>query len=308
MKSHRPLLAIALRAGAMVLLSTMLMLVKYAGQLGVSVPEILFWRMLITLPVLLIRLGTRGQLGRLATRRIGTHARRAALGMVALFCNITAALLLPLAEATTFSFTTPLFVVLITGLFLQEKVGPWRWAAVVLGFVGVLIIAQPGAAPVSMLGVAAGLGAGILVALVSFQVSDLARTEDATTCVFWFAFFGALFASVLMPAYHGNHSLAAWGVILAIGLTGTLAQLLLTAALRYGQVATVVVMDYTSLIWATLYGWLIWGHFPSHATWLGAPAIVAAGLVITWREHVRSRHVSPTSALSEAGPDDQRET
>lgn len=303
-KTDRPLLAIALRIGAMLLISTMLMLVKYAGEQGVSVPEILFWRMEMTLPIVLVWLGARGQLRRLATRRSASHARRSAMGMAALFCNVAAAMLLPLAEATTLGFTTPLFAVIITAVVMRQHVGPWRWTAVVLGFIGVLIIAQPGHAPVSLAGVAAGLGAGILVAMVSFQIRDLARTEEPISCVFWFAFYGTLIASVLMPAYYRDHDPHVWALLMAIGVSGTLAQLFITASLRHGQVATVVVMDYTSLVWSTLYGWAIWNDLPSGATWLGAPVIIAAGLIITWREHYLSRQVVPTSALGEVGVDE----
>lgn len=117
------------------------------------------------------------------------------------------------------------------------------------------------------------------------------------TCVFWFAFFGAAISSMLLPFYARPHDWHAWLILGAIGVVGALVQYLLTSALRFGQVATVVVMDYTALIWATLYGWGIWDTLPPHTTWLGAPLIIAAGLIITWREHYLSRRISPTSAL-----------
>lgn len=291
------MLALAYRAIAMGLLATMMMLVKLSGDAGVSAPEMLFWRMAVTLPLLGAWLAATGQLGVLRTRRMASHAMRSATGMAALACNVAAAMILPLAEATTFGFTTPLFAVIVTALFLRDKVGRWRWTAVVLGFAGVLIIAQPGHAPVPLAGVAAGLGAGFLVAVVSFQIRDLARTEHAIACVFWFAVWGVAMMALLMPVYAAPHPLHVWLLLGAIGLCGTFAQLFIVGALRFGQVATVVVMDYTSLVWATLYGWLIWNHVPSSATWLGAPAIIGAGLVITWREHFLARRVSPTSAM-----------
>jgi len=298
-RADRPLLAIGLRAGAMVLLSTMFMLVKYVGERGVSATEVMFWRQAVSVPLILLALGATGKLALLRTRRSASHARRAATGMAGLFCNVSAAMLLPLAEATTLGFTTPLFAVLIAALVFRHQVGPWRWTAVVLGFVGVLIIAQPGHVPVSYWGVAAGLGAGLLVAFVSFQIRDLARTEAPICCVFWFAFYGALMMSILMPTTMKSHDAVEWALLIAIGTSGTLAQLLITAALRYGPVATVVVMDYTALVWATLYGALIWDRLPPAATWLGAPAIIAAGMIITWREHRLAHAPPPASALEE---------
>lgn len=298
-RTERPLLAIGLRLCAMALLSTMFMLVKVAGNHGVAAPEVMFWRQAVTLPLLFGYLAATGGLGHLRTNRMASHAKRAATGTAGLLCNVTAAMLLPLAEATTLGFTTPLFAVIITALVLRQHVGPWRWTAVALGFVGVLIIAQPGHAPVSPIGLAAGLGAGILVATVSFQIRDLARTEHPISVVFWFAFYGALMTAILLPVTMTRHDGFTWMILLLIGLTGTFAQLLITASLRHGQVATVVVMDYSSLVWATFFGWAIWDNLPSAATWLGAPAIIAAGLIITWREHYLSRQISPASSLED---------
>lgn len=283
----------------MLLLSTMFMLVKLAGESGVSAPEVMFWRQAVTIPTLLLGLALTGNLGLLRTRRMASHARRAATGTFGLLCNVSAAMLLPLAEATTLGFTTPLFAVLITAVVLREHVGRWRWTAVGLGFAGVVIVAQPGHAPVDPLGVAAGLGAGLIVAAVSFQIRDLSRTEAPVTCVFWFALYGAAFTAILMPVYAAPHDAWQWLILLLIGLSGTGAQLLITLALRHAAVATVIVMDYTALVWSTLYGWLIWDHLPPAVTWMGAPLIVAAGSIITWREHHLARAISPATALEE---------
>ncbi len=291
------MLAIGLRALAMVMLSTMFMLVKLVGDHGVSIAELLFWRQAMSVPMIFGWLLATGNLGVLATRRMASHAGRAATGTLGLLCNVSAAMLLPLPIQTTLSFTTPLFAVLITALILRGPVGIWRWTAVILGFAGVLVVANPGSNHIPPLGLLVGLGAGGVVATVSFQIRDLARTEAPIACVFWFAVYGSLFATVLLPFYAQPHSLEAWLILVAIGFTGTFAQFLITASLRHGQVATVVIIDYTALVWATLYGWLIWDELPLHSIWLGAPLIIAAGLIITWREHYLSRHISPTSAF-----------
>lgn len=291
----------------MAMLSTMFMLVKLAGQHGVSLPELIFWRQAMSVPIIFGWLVATRNLGVLRTRRMGSHAMRATTGTAGLCCNLGAATLLPLPEATTLGFTTPLFAVIITALVLRDKVGIWRWMAVMIGFAGVLIVAQPGGQPIPPLGLAAGLGAGVIVSIVSFQIRDLARTEAPITCVFWFAFYGAAIASIILPVYARPHDMSVWLILVAVGFAGTLAQFLITAALRYGQVATVVVMDYTALIWATLYGWGIWDSLPPHTTWLGAPLIIAAGLIITWREQYLSRRISPTSALDAGAIEEMRD-
>lgn len=293
----RPLRALVLRVGAMVMLSSMFMLMKVAGQRGVSVPELIFWRQAMSVPMIFGWLVATGSLRQLTRQRMGHHALRAATGTVGLCCNVGAVTLLPLPEATTLGFSSPLFAVIITALVLRDKVGVWRWTAVVLGFIGVLVVAQPSGQSAPPLGIAAGLGAGVIVATVSFQIRALAKTDPPLICVFWFAFYGALFTAFLLPLYAQPHALSEWLLIVGIALTGTGAQFLMAAALRYGQVASVVVMDYTSLIWATLYGWGVWNTLPPQTTWLGAPLIIAAGLIITWRERHLSRPVSPTSAI-----------
>ena len=288
--SQRPLLALGLRVAAAMVFATLLALVKLSSESGVALPEIMFWRQAVVLPVLLGWLAATGGLHRLKTRRIGAHAGRAGIGMFSMIFNFGAPILLPLAESTTLGFTTPLFAVLIAGIILRQHVGPWRWTAVALGFAGVLIIAQPGGGePISHLGAASGLIAALFVAVINFQIRDLGRTEEPITTVFWFAAFGTPMAALALPFFITPHDGYQWLLLIGIGLCGTLGQLLLTASLRYGAVASIVTMDYTALVWATLYGWLVWDRLPTASTWFGAPLIVAAGIVIAWREHRLSR-------------------
>lgn len=275
----------------------MAMLIKLAGDSGIALPEIMFWRQFITVPLILAYLVLRGELVRLKTDIPGTHAMRSVVGMVGMVCNFLAVLLLPLAESITLSFTVPLFVVVIAALVLREFIGPWRWTAVVLGFAGVLVIAQPGGGQIPLLGGLIALAAALMTALVTFLIRDMGRTEEPLRIVFYFALFGAAMMLVLLPFYATAHSPGQWLLLLGIGLAGLGGQLGLTASLRHGAIASVAVMDYTALIWATLYGWMIWDHLPPATTWLGAPLIIAAGATIAWREHRLNRKPSPLTAL-----------
>lgn len=279
------------------LFATLLTLVKLAGESGVALPEIMFWRQAVAVPLILLFLWRRDELRRLRTDRLWSHARRAGIGMFNMVFNFGAAILLPLAVSTTLGFTTPLFAVLLAALVLREHVGLWRWTAVVLGFAGVLVIAQPGGEPISAMGTAAGLIAAFFIAVINYQIRDLGRTEEPIRIVFYFSAFGSAMAALALPFFATAHSGEQWLLLLAIGAIGTMAQMLLAASLRHGAVAAVIVMDYTALIWATLYGWLVWDHLPPAATWLGAPLIVAAGLLIAWREHALHRRPSPASTL-----------
>ena len=283
--TQRPLLALALRLAAALVLSTVYLLVKLAARSGVSLPELMFWRQAASLPLLLAWVLMRGSLSSLATKRLAGHGWRALLGTMGMLANFGASILLPLAVASILGFTAPLFAVIITALVLRKQVGRSRWLAVLLGFAGVLAIARPGAMPVSPLGALAGIGSGLMVALVSLQIRELGRTEAPMATVFYFALFGTLFMAPVLPFVMTHHSGAQWLMLLALGASGTIGQLLLTGALRYGSVASVVVMDYTALIWTTLFGWRFFDQFPPASTWAGAPLIVAAGLLITWHEH-----------------------
>ncbi|MFM5923227.1 MAG: DMT family transporter [Novosphingobium sp.] len=295
---QKPLYALGLRLLAAFMLSSLVMVVKVTAQSGVAFPEILFWRQVPSAVLILGWLAWRGQIDRLKSKRLPVHARRAMMGMVGMFFTFGAPLLLPLAVATTFGFTTPIFAVILSVLLLRERVGPVRWLAVALGFAGVIIITQPGHSAIPLLGAAVGLGAGFMVALISIQVRDLGRTEEPLSIVFWFAAFSAPVLALGLPFYAAAHTPWQWFLLIGGGVLGLVGQLLLTAALRYGQVASVIVMDYSSLVWATLYGWLIWNELPPSSTWLGAPAIIAAGAVIAWRERLHHRNLTATAVNS----------
>ena len=295
--THRPLLAMGLRLAAVAVLATRTMTVKYPVERGVAFPEVLFWRQIITVPILLGWLALRGQTRLLGTRRLPAHFTRALMGALGMGFTFGAPVLLPLAEAVTLGFTTPIFAVIFSALLLKERIGPYRWTAVLLGFCGVLVIARPdGHLP--LFGSLVGLGAGLMVALISIQVRDLTRTDEPLSIVFWFATLSTPILALFLPFYASAHTSEQWLLLGAIGVLGCVGQLLLTASLRFGQVATVIVMDYSALAWATFYGWAIWDAVPAPSTWLGAPLILAAGLVIVWREHVLQRRHTGAGTLT----------
>lgn len=286
MRSARhPLFALALRVGSALVFSTMFMLMKYAGEQGAAIPEIMFWRQAVNLPFILLFLWLSGRLHLLKTSRLSSHGRRAALGMFNMIFVVGSTILLPLAVASSLGFTAPLFAVLITAVVLREHVGPWRWTAVLLGLAGVIIILQPGGDVVAPLGAAMGLTAAFFSTIVNFQIRDLGRTESPLAIAFYFSAFGTALAGLALPFFIMPHEPLVWLVLICIGILGFSGQMLMAASLKHGQVATVMIMDYVSLLGATFYGWLIWDALPPASTWLGAPLIVGAGAVVAWREH-----------------------
>jgi drug/metabolite transporter (DMT)-like permease len=294
----RPMLALGLRLVATVLFSVMLLLVKLTGERNIALPETLFFRQ--ALPALSIFgwLAARGQIGRLRTQRPWIHARRALIGGTGMFLTLGVVRLLPLAEATILGFTTPIFAVILSALFLKEKVGPWRWTAVIMGLIGVVVIAGPDTTSLPPFGVAVGIGAAFMVALVTIQVRDLGRTEEPITVVFYFSAFSAPVLALGLIGQDLGHDAIGWAMLAGIGISGLFAQIAMTASLRFGSVSSVIVVDYIQLAWATFWGWLIFNHLPPATTWLGAPIIIGASLLIAWREHLlaRARERAPLAA------------
>ncbi len=300
---QRPMFALVLRLISALLFSLVLLLVKLLSERGLWLPETLVWRQIVPSVVLFGWLLVPRRRILLRTARPWLHAQRAVIGAVSMLLVLGVVLLLPLAEATVIGFTAPIFAVILSVLVLGERVGTWRIGAVTLGLLGVLIMANPHSAHLPLAGIAVGIAAAFMVAVVSIQLRDLGRTESPVTIVFYFSAMSTPMLAVLLPFVPAgydrpfHHDLASWLMLAAIGVLGMISQLLQTASLRYGRVSSVIVMDYAQFGWSMLWGWLVFHHLPPASTWLGAPAIIASGLIIAWREQVRSARAASAAAL-----------
>lgn len=281
----RPFLALGTRLLAALVLATMAALVKLGSERDAHLTEMIFWRQAITLPLIVMMLLAMRRLGEVRTQRFSAHALRAVFGLTGMFFVYGAVTLLPLAEAATLSFTTPIFAVLLAMILFREKIGIYRWSAVVLGFAGVAIAMQPGGGTVNPFGIAVGMIAAMLVALISFQVQDLNKTESPWSIVFWFTGLSIPVLALALPFVARAHDPVTWLVIGGVGVSGAIGQVLLTTSLRFGSAATIIIMDYTALLWATLFGFYLFDSLPSATLLIGAPLIIAAGILVAWREH-----------------------
>jgi drug/metabolite transporter (DMT)-like permease len=197
--NDRIFLGLALRLLAMLCMSTMSALIKLTETRGVTLVEAMFYRQLWALPLVTgwVALAP-GGLASLRTRRFGAHFSRTVVGLMGMVFTFGSVMLLPLAEATTFQFTVPIFATLLGALVLRERTGGHRWAAVVAGFVGVLVVAHPSGANFDARGTVVGLLAALFVAIVAILLRQIGRTESAGTTVFWFS---ALSVVLLAPVY-----------------------------------------------------------------------------------------------------------
>lgn len=292
MPSDRILPAVAFRLASVVAFATMGALIKLAEGRGAGLIELLFFRQAGSIPVVLGWVALGPGLATLRTERLGAHAVRCAVGLSSMTCMFATLLLLPLAEATTLQFTVPIFATILGAVVLREATGIHRWSAVAVGFVGVLIVAQPGSGHIPWQGAATGLAAAFLSASVSILIRRMGSSEPPATIVFYFS---VLSMVPLLPAFLWNfapHDAATWAMLVAVGLVGAVGQLTMTTSLSLAPVSVVVPMDYSGLLWATLYGYGLFGVLPGAATWAGAPLIVASGLYIVWREQRLARGVA----------------
>ena len=288
-RDERPLTAIGLRLLAMMFMAAMFALGKVVGSRGVHLGELIFYRQALALPLILVWVAMTDGLGSVRTNRLRAHVSRTALGLTGMALNFGSYLLLPLTEATAIGFTMPIFATLLSALLLREATGPHRWAAILLGFAGILVMVRPDGAHLPAFGLTVAISAAVMTACISLLLRDLGRTEKAGVIVFWFTALSIPPLAILMLFVGKAHDPLTWLCLLGVGLTGGCGQLCLTGALSRAPVSVVLPMDYSSIIWSTMLGLLIWGEWPVATTWIGAVLIIVSGLYIAWREHVRAR-------------------
>ena len=283
------LLGIALRVGAATSFGLMAAAIKLGHEAGIATPELVFYRFAFGLPPLLAWMALTGSFGAWRTQRPAMHIGRGVLGLVTMTLAFVALAFLPLAEAATIGFVAPLFSVVLSALVLKEPVGRYRWSAVAVGFVGVIIVMQPAGSHLPPVGLALALASALGVAAVTITIRQMGKTESTPTTVLWFTGFSMLATGTLLPFYGEAHDAHEWLILAGLGLAGGIGQLFLTSSLRFAPVPVVVPFDYVQLLWAVLLGWLIWETRPLATSWIGAAVIVSSGLYTVWREHKLGR-------------------
>ena len=252
-----------------------------------SVIEIAFYRNLIASLPFLFMVFVLGRREILVIRsKPSLVGLRAVLGAVSLMTTFAAFSLMPMAETTVLLFTASLFIPVLGVFFLGERVGPWRWAAVFIGFAGVVVMSQPGGS-VHLLGVAVALAAALMHATLQIVLRYLGRYESPETVTFYFMVIGTLVTALPLPFVAVTPTLAEVPLLFGVGLSGALAQWLLSVAFRNAPAAIVTVFNYSGIVWATAFGWLIWNDWPLPTVLVGATIVIASNALIIWRESRR---------------------
>jgi drug/metabolite transporter (DMT)-like permease len=288
--AHRPLLGIGLRVGAMGCMALLSALVKWCGDRGAPVFEIIFFRNAFAFIPLGLYIGRTTGLEVLRTNRPLGHLTRATVGLGAMVCSFSALQHLALTDATALQFASPLFMTALSALLLAEPVGRHRWAAVIVGFLGVIVMARPAPGQMNAVGVTLGLLGALGAAGAMVAIRQIANTERGPTIVFYFTLGGTVLGlcGTLLTGWRVPDP-ETLGLLVMAGLVGGVGQLLLTEALRNAPVALIAPFDYTQLLWAALLGLAIWGERPRPATLAGAAIVAASGIYIMHRELRRLR-------------------
>ncbi len=282
---HRERIALGMSAGlgAFFVFTIMNVFAKLLSA-NHSVVEIVFYRNLIASLPFLVMIFVLGQRDILVIRRHPTLvSTRAVFGTVSLGATFAAYSIMPMADTTALLFTASLFVPILAVLFLKEHVGPYRWFAVVIGFMGVAVMANP-SGDTYLLGVGTALSAALLQATMQVILRHIGRHERPETVTFYFFAIGTLLTAIPLPFVMVRPTLLELPLLLGVGLSGAIAQWLLTIAFRNAPAAVVTVFNYSGIVWATLFGWLIWNDWPLPPVFVGAAVVIASNALIIWRE------------------------
>lgn len=288
----RPIRIFLLIIGNVVLLGVMNMLVKLTSE-SLPMPQIMFFRSFIALGPVLFLIWHNGGAALLRTQRHSGHFVRSFVGFSAMCCFFWSFALLPLANATSIHFAGPLITTALSVLLLDEKVGPHRWAAILIGLAAVLFILQPAAGHGNMLGSLVAMNAAILGAFAIIAVRRLGTTEHALTIVFYFMLYSSLFSFIWMLFVWEKPTWQAACLLFTIGTLGGFGQVCLTLAYAKAPAAFVSSFSYLSIVVAAALDFIVWHHVPGWPIWLGSSIVISSGLYIVW--HEARKHYRPTT-------------
>ena len=249
------------------------------------VPQVVWARYAFHLLAVILLLGRRLP-AVMATRRLRLHLGRSVLLLLTTNLYFSGLYFLALADATAMMFVAPLLVTALSIPLLGETVGWRRWAGVAVGFAGALIIIRPGMG-VMQTAILLPLVAATVHAVYQIATRSLGRTDSALTIIAYTPLVGALVASAVAPFFWTAPDAKGWALMVLLGVLGGIGHFALIKAFKAAPASVVAPFGYTHLIWATAFGFVIWGDLPNLATVSGAAVIVASGIYIFHREHLR---------------------
>lgn len=278
---------IGLMVLAVLLFSTMDMLVKLAAE-RFPINELLFVRNFFAFGPVLWVVARNGGAAAIRTRNYRGHIIRSLTGMAAMGFFFASYRALPLGEAVALGSAGTIFMTALSVPLLGERVGPRRWTAVGVGFLGVLVMTRPGFGVFDP-GALLALGGAVSYAVAMIAIRRLGRSEGNIAIVFHFTLILTVVSALTLPFSFVMPRLAEWPLLVSIGLIGGCAQFAMTAAFRAAPIGLIAPFDYLALVFATGFGFFIWGDVPDAFLIAGAAVVVASGLYILHREILLGR-------------------
>lgn len=292
-----PVFGILLKLASTLIFTAMIACVK-AAAVTVPVGEVVFSRSFFGLVPVLTYLAVKGEL-RVAfrTRRIGGHFLRSGVGVSSMFLWFLCLAYIPLPEALAIGYASPLITVVLAALVLGETVRIYRWSAVMIGFLGILIILAPrvsldsasvaAAGSRESIGALAALASAFTAAAAMVLIRRLITTESTPSIVVYFSLIASGIALLTLPWGWVWPSTSEAVLLVLAGLFGGIGQILMTESYRHADASTIATFDYSGMIWGLLVGYLVFGEQAEPIVLLGMAIVIAAGLFIIWRE----RHI-----------------
>lgn len=302
--SARPLTGITLNLCALLVLVSMAGVVKSVSA-HVPTGQAVFSRAFFSLPFILAWIAMQGPLMdglRMANPRL--HLLRGLLGTATLAMNFMALSLLPLPEVTTIGFAAPVLTLVFAVVLLGERVRLFRWTAVALGLLGVLIVVWPRLTlsadtdSLQRLGALMALGSASCAALIKIIVRRMVVTETTPSIVFWFAVTAAVLSLATLPFGWVVPSGQVLALLVLTGALGGVGQLMMTASYRFADASALAPFWYVQLFFASFIGYVFFGEVPTGPMIGGAVLVIAAGLLILWRETVLGKEVQERQPLN----------
>jgi drug/metabolite transporter (DMT)-like permease len=297
--------AISLKVMSALLFAVLSALVRFLGE-KYPVGQIVFFRSAFAVLLMVLIYASRSELAAaLRTVRPLGHIGRGFISIFAMFCNFAALARLPIVEATAISFVAPLITVALAALMLKERVRIYRWSAVVVGFIGILVMLAPYFEPAlhaegaaSTLGLTFAISGAVCSAGSVIQTRRLTETEATSSIVFYFSLICAVAGLATWPLGWLAPAWPELAALVTIGLCGGLAHILLTESYRLAPASVVAPFDYTSMVWVFLLGYFFFNEIPSMFVFIGGAIIAGAGLFVIWRE----RQLGLQRVLAALGP------
>ena len=276
---------------AIALLSTMDATVKWLVTNHVEVMQILAVRSVIIVLAMALIYQLRGQAKAILPTRPVAQMARGLFGFIAPFSFFLGLKYIPLTDAVVVFFSSIFVVSLLSMVFLGERVGPHRWASIVVGYIGVVIVAQPQGGG-QLFGYALVLLSSTSYAALFVSGRYLSRTESTPSLVVSYNLGVGILAFICLPWFWVPLNLEQIAVILLATVLAGCGHFAMTSAFAQGEASFIAPFEYTALIWALMFDLIIWRHLPGSSTLLGAAIIIGSGLYVAYREQLATRKVS----------------